>query len=60
MSASRAADPEFDSPLCCGDLFRLSHTSDLKTGTPVATCQAPVLTLVGVVSVCCVYVRQKV
>ena len=37
VSASRAEDPEFDSHLRCGDFFGLSHTSDLKIGTPVAT-----------------------
>ena len=33
-SASRAEDPGFESPLAPG--FFLSHTSDLKIGTPVA------------------------
>ena len=37
MSTSRAGDPGFDSRLCCGDFSGLSHTSDLKIGTPVAT-----------------------
>ena len=36
-SASRAEDPGFDSRLHLGDFSRSSHTSDLKTGTPVAT-----------------------
>ena len=35
-SASRAADTGFDSRLC-RDFSGLSHTSDLKIGTPVAT-----------------------
>ena len=38
-SASRAADPGFDSCLCREDFSGLSHTNDLKTGTPVATLQ---------------------
>ena len=37
VSASRAADPGFDSCLSCGDFSGWSHTIDLKTGTPVAT-----------------------
>ena len=37
MSASRVGVPGFDSRLCCGDFSGLSHTSDLKIGTPVAT-----------------------
>ena len=36
-SAGRAADPGFDSRLSRGDFSRLSLTSDLKIGTPVAT-----------------------
>ena len=36
-SALRTAGPGFDSGLCCGDFSGSSHTSDLKTGTPVAT-----------------------
>ena len=36
-SASRAEDPGFDSRLRRGDFSGLSHTSDLKTGTPLAT-----------------------
>ena len=36
-SASRAEDPGFPSRLRRGDISGLSHTSDLKTGTPVAT-----------------------
>ena len=35
-SASRAGDPGFDSSLRW-DISCLSHTSDLKIGTPVAT-----------------------
>ena len=35
-SASRAEDPGFESCLC-SDFSRVSHTSDLKTGTLVAT-----------------------
>ena len=34
-SASRAKDPGFFT--CAGIFFRLSHTSDLEIGTPVAT-----------------------
>ena len=36
-SASRAADPEFDSRWCGGDFSGSSHTSDLTIDTPVAT-----------------------
>ena len=36
-SALKAEDPGFDSGLLCGDFSVLSHTSDLKIGTPVAT-----------------------
>ena len=36
VNASRAEDPGFKSHLR-RDFFRSSHTSDLKTGTPVAT-----------------------
>ena len=36
VSASRE-DPRFDSCLCFGDFSGLSYTSDLETGTPVAT-----------------------
>ena len=36
-TASRAADPGFDSRLCCGNFSGSSHTSDFKIGTPVAT-----------------------
>ena len=51
-------------PACDGIFSGSSHTSDLKTGTPV-TCQAPdvigsVLGLVGPVSVYCDWVRWKV
>ena len=35
-SASRAADPGFDSCLRRGEFSRSIHTSDLETGTPVA------------------------
>ena len=35
--ASRADDPEFDSRFPRGDFSGLSHTSDLKSHTPVAT-----------------------
>ena len=57
-SASRAEDPGFDSLLRCGDFSRSSHTSDLETGTRVATLPAPgvivsALELVGSVSVYC-------
>ena len=37
MSTSRAADSMFDSCFLHGDISGLSHTSDLKTGTPMAT-----------------------
>ena len=36
LSASRAEDLGFESRLC-QDFSRSNHTSDLKTGTPVAT-----------------------
>ena len=36
-SASRVADPKFDSCLRRGDCSGSSHTSDLKIGTPEAT-----------------------
>ena len=36
-SASRVADPEFDSCLRRGNYSGSSHTSDLEIGTPVAT-----------------------
>ena len=36
VPASTAADPGFNSHLC-QDFSGLSHTSGLKTGTPVAT-----------------------
>ena len=39
-SASRAADPRFDSRLHGGDFFESSHASDFKIGTPVATLQS--------------------
>ena len=38
--ASGVEDPEFDSCLCHGDFSGLSHTCDLKIGTPVATLPA--------------------
>ena len=52
-------------PACAGIFSGSSHTSDLKIGTPVATCQAPdavgsELGLVGPVSVYCDWVRWKV
>ena len=34
-SASEAEDPEFDSRSHCGEFSGLSHTKDIKTGTPV-------------------------
>ena len=37
VSASRAEDPGLDFHLCPGDFSGLSHTSDSKIGTPVAT-----------------------
>ena len=36
-SATGAEDPEFDSRFRRGDFSGLSHTSDFKIGTPVAT-----------------------
>ena len=36
-STSGAENQEFDSRLHCGDFSSLSHSSDLKIGTPVAT-----------------------
>ena len=36
-SVSTAEHPGFDSRSRCGDLSRVSHTSDLKGGAPVAT-----------------------
>ena len=36
-SASKASDPRFDSRLRRGDFSGLSHISDFKIGTPVAT-----------------------
>ena len=36
-SASRAADPGFDFRLSRGDFALSNHTSDFRTGTPVAT-----------------------
>ena len=66
MSISRAKDPRFESHLRL-DFSGLSHTSDLKIGTPVATlpCQVPgvirsVLGLVGPVLVYCDWVRWTV
>ena len=41
-SASRAADPEFDSRFRRGDFSMSHHASDfLKNGTLVAACQTP-------------------
>ena len=56
-STSRAEDPGFESCLHC-DFSRLSHTSDLKIGTPGVT--GSMLGLVGQVSVYCDWVRWKV
>ena len=36
VSASRAQDLVFNSSFCCGDFSGSSHTSDFKTGSPVA------------------------
>ena len=63
VSASRAEDPRFDSCLRQGDFSGLSHTSDSKFDSPVAT--LPGVTgsapgLVGPVSVYCDLVRQRV
>ena len=61
-SASRAEDPGFESCLR-RDFSGLSHTSDLKIGTPVATLPGVIgsaLGLVGLVSVYCDWVRWKV
>ena len=35
--ASKAADPQFNYKLRHGDFSQLSHTSDLKIGSPTAT-----------------------
>ena len=62
-SAWRAADPGFDSRLRRGDFSRSSHTSDFKIGTPVAILPGVIesaLGLVGLVSVYCYWVKQKV
>ena len=55
-SASRAEDPGFESRLCRGFFSVSSHTSDLKTGTPVATLSGSELGLVGPPSVHCDWV----
>ena len=47
-SASRAAHPEFDSRFLRGDLSRSSRTSDLQTGTPVATLPGAWRYMIGV------------
>ena len=60
-SALRVADPGFESRFLCGEFSRLSHTSDLNTGTAALywlPWQAPgvirlALGLVGLVSVYC-------
>ena len=62
VSASRAADLQFDARLRHGDFSRLSHTSDLHIGTSVATLPGAwryrVSTgMVGPVSVYCDRVR---
>ena len=64
-SASRAEDPWLDSRLRYGDFSGLSHTSDLKIGTPVATLPGAwryrVSARTGwLVSVHCELVRYKV
>ena len=65
-SGSRAEDPVFDSRLRRGDFSGSSHTSDLKKkALQWVPCQAPgvigsALGLVGLVSVCCDWVRKKV
>ena len=61
VSASRAADPGFDSRLG-RDFFGLSHTSDLKLVIQWLPCQASgvigsAMGLVGLVSVYCDWVR---
>ena len=58
-SASRAADPGFDSRLR-RDISGLTHTGDLKIGTPVATLPGVIGSaqgLVGPVSLCCDWVK---
>ena len=59
-SASRAADPGFDSRFLSGDFSGSSHTSDLKNVPSVATLPGSALGLVGPVSVYCDRVSQKV
>ena len=61
---SRAEDPGFESHLL-QDFSSLSHTSDLKMGIQWLPCQVPGVTgsalgLVGLVSIYCDWVRQKV
>ena len=60
---SRAEGPEFDSRLRRGDSSGSNHTSDLKTGTPMATPPGGIgsaLKLVGSASVYCDWMRHKV
>ena len=64
VSVSRAEDPVFESRLR-RDFSGSSHTSDIKIGTPVSTCQAPgivgsSLGLVGPAVIYCDWVRWKV
>ena len=59
-SASRAADPGFDSGLRHGDFSGSSHTSDFLIGIPVATLPGVIgsaLGLDGPLSVYCDWVR---
>ena len=62
-SASRGADPGFESRFLCGDFFRVeSYQSLKKMALQWLPCQAPdgigsALGLVGPVLVCCDWVR---
>ena len=61
-STSTAENSGFDSRLHRGNFSGSSHTTDLKTGTPVASYKAPgvigsALGLVGPVSVYCNWAR---
>ena len=60
VSALKAADLGLKAVFPVGLCFsRLSHTSDLKIGTPMVTPPSSVLGLVGLVSVYCNRVRQQ-
>ena len=61
-SASRAAEPGFESRFLRGDFSGSSQTSDFKIGTPVATVPSVIGSALGLVGRCqyCDRVRQKV